>query len=124
MSRKMIILNNTRKHNIHCVCAAKKVEARLMPGYNSVPETAWQHISKEQAVEDRIDMGWIEVVREDEEDIDISFYMGLHAAKARNVAKGLKDAEVLLEWAKEEKRETVKKAICKRVEELQGDDIS
>lgn len=116
--RKMIIIENTRKHNVHIVNKLKKVEARLAPGKNKVPLAAWENLKNEQNVEDRIEDDWLRECEMFDEEIDVSYYLGQHAARARKVARETSfDAPLFEQWIKLEKRKSVKDILIARLAE-------
>lgn len=116
--RKVVIVDNTCKHVLHIVNLRKKTEARMHPGYNQIPADAWEHLKEEQNVQDRIDNGTIRVVREEEHEVDVSFYLQENAARARKVAKEMSyDGAVMQEWLDQETRPSIRLILEKRLAE-------
>jgi hypothetical protein len=117
--RKMVIIDNKREHTLHLVNRIKKTEARLAPGFNRIPLEAWTHLLAEANVQDRVDEGWLVVQREEEEEVDVNYFLNENAARARTMAKKMSfDRTIMTEWASKEKRKSVKDVLDARLAEM------
>lgn len=117
--RKMVIIDNKREHTLHLVNRIKKTEARLAPGFNRIPLEAWTHLLQEPNVQDRVDEGWLVVQRQEEEEVDVNYFLNENAARARTIAKTMSfERTIMAEWASKEKRRSVREILNARLEEI------
>jgi hypothetical protein len=116
--RKVIIINNKRKHVVHLISRHKKAEARLAPGLNQVALDTWKALLTEQSVQDRLEDGWFEEDELKQEDVDVSYYLNENAARARTIARSHDlTKEVMQEWHDKETRKGIKDILKKRLTE-------
>lgn len=99
--------------------ATKKCAVVLVPGPNEVSVEAWAKAADHPIVKTWLEDGTLEVFGEDKptkapEDILVE----LHHKSAEKTARETIDIKLLKKWHAKEKREKVKKAIEKQIEEL------